>query len=118
MTVRYQACPQLIGSELLPNVVVMAGKLGVRAVAQVCRQLRARGNGLPDTVSTGARMSDGDNHTRGGRLLDKWQRALSLRRKRENLDPAACRLLKLAELLPIGILGVLDRVGATRAVFR
>ena len=103
VSVRDDPRPEFVGGKLLPDIVVVAGNLGVRSVAQVGGHPRARRHRLPDPDPAGARMPQGDDHTGRRSLLDKGQGSLPFGRQRHDPDPTAGGLLVTAELIPVGV---------------
>src|SRR5208283_3898472 len=90
----------------------------VRAVAQVCAQPGAGGNRVPDACPTCCRVTQGDDDSAAGQLLDEAQRALMLGSQRDQANPAARGILQPAKLVPVGWPNMLPGMSAARPVLR
>ncbi len=117
MPVRYDRSPQLVAGQLLPDVVRVAGQHGVRPVAQVRGEASARLHGVPDLIGVGPRVAQGNDDALIGQLLDELDGAVPFGRQGDDADPSACCVLESAELVPVRVAGVLERMGAARTVF-
>src|SRR5579884_502093 len=102
MAVADETGPQVIVGQLFPDVVVMAGQYGMRAVPQVRGQPRAGGHGITKPHAGRCRMTQRDDDTAGRQSFDELESALVFRCQRDQTNAAAGCLLEATELVPAG----------------
>ena len=118
MAVHDQRRPQLVGRQLVPDHVGVAGQHRRAPVAEVRRHRGARADRIGDLRRRRIRMGEGDTHAHGHGAFDDRQRAGHLGRQRQQADLPVCRVLAAPEVVHRGIDDAGQRVRTAEAILR
>src|SRR5262249_40032730 len=116
MAIHDKTRPQIVGRQLLPDIVAMPMQLQMRTVAKMSAHSGPGLHCMTNNIRVGCGMPYGDDNPCRNKSLDHCQGTWDLRRQGHHANASACSFLQPEKLLPVHVARVSKRMGAAGAI--